>query len=122
VGESLSRLAFARAGWPPDVLQHEVRTDRGVFRTDFGWLEHGVLGEFDGRVKYGRLLRAGETASDVLVRERERELALERAGWVVVRFTWAEIHDVQLVRARLQAAFRRAEGRRGPGFARVPRT
>lgn len=122
VGESLSRLAFVHAGFPPDVLQLVVPTDRGEYRTDFGWVERGVLGEFDGKIKYGRLLADGETAADVLVRERERELALERAGWVVVRFTWAEIFDVRLVRARLEAAFRRAEGRRRARFARGPST
>ncbi len=122
VGESLSRLAFIRAGFAPDVLQPDVRTDRGEYRTDFGWVERGVLGEFDGKIKYGRLLANGETATDVLVQERERELAIERAGWVVVRFTWAEIFDVRLVRARLEAAFRRAEGRRHAGFARFPST
>ncbi len=123
VGESVSRLSFVRAGFAPDVLQYVVHTDLGTFRTDFAWIERGVIGEFDGKIKYGRLLAPGQTAADVLVRERERELALERAGWIVVRFTWAEVHDVALVRARLLAAFRRAEQRRlAGGFARLSST
>ncbi|MEO7744954.1 MAG: type IV toxin-antitoxin system AbiEi family antitoxin domain-containing protein, partial [Actinomycetota bacterium] len=91
VGETLGRWALSSAGVLPDVLQHEVRTDLGVFRTDYAWLAERVVGEFDGMVKYGRLLRPGETTRDVLVRERRRELAIERAGWVVVRFTWSEL-------------------------------
>ncbi len=39
--------------------------------------------------------------------ERQRELAIERAGWIVVRFTWAEVHDPALVRRRLLDAFAR---------------
>ncbi|GAB4062924.1 hypothetical protein GCM10028777_04390 [Angustibacter speluncae] len=64
-----------------------------------------MVGEFDGRIKYGRLLKEGETTETVLVRERQREQAIERAGWGVVRFTWAEVHDLPLVRARLVEAF-----------------
>ncbi|WP_460460061.1 type IV toxin-antitoxin system AbiEi family antitoxin domain-containing protein [Angustibacter peucedani] len=110
-GESLARWAFTAVGQPPDVLQLEVVTDRGTYRSDFGWREHRVVGEFDGRIKYGRLLRAGEQASDVAWRERQRELAIERAGWSVVRFTWSEVQDLALVRARLQQAFARGRQR-----------
>ena len=56
VGESRSRVAIARAGLPPPVPRWEVRDSAGrlVGRVDFGWPEQGVVGEFDGRVKYGR--------------------------------------------------------------------
>ena len=67
------------------------------------------MGEFDGKIKYGRLLRPGESTQDVLVRERQRELAIERAGWLVVRFTWSDVHDPELVRRRLTQAMARAE-------------
>ena len=109
VGETLGRWAFRAAGVPPDVLQHEVRTDLGVFRTDYGWLAQRVVGEFDGMVKYGRLLRPGESTQDVLVRERRRELAIERAGWVVVRFTWSELQRPALILSRVERAFDRAQ-------------
>lgn len=109
VGETLGRLAFHGVGLPPDALQHVVLTDRGRTRADYAWLEWGVVGEFDGRIKYGRLLRPGESTQDVLVRERQRELALERAGWTVVRFVWSELYDAELVRARLLQARSRAQ-------------
>ncbi len=108
VGETLTRLVCHAVGLPPDDLQLTVRTDRGTYEVDLAWTAHGVVGEFDGKVKYGRLLKPGQSASDVLVAERQRELAIERAGWVVVRFTWAEVHDLALVRRRLLDAFARS--------------
>lgn len=113
-GETLARLAFGRVGLPTTSLQVEVATDSGQCRTDFGWQERGVLGEFDGRIKYGRLLKEGESTESVLVKERQRELAIERAGWAMVRFTWAEVHDLSLVRARLVETFVRASTRAFP--------
>ncbi len=101
VGESMARLAFDAVDLAPDELQLSIATDRGSYRTDFAWTRWRVVGEFDGRIKYGRLLGPGETTQDVLGRERQRELAIERAGWIVVRFTWAEMLDHRLVRARL---------------------
>ncbi|GAB4082693.1 hypothetical protein GCU67_12010 [Modestobacter muralis] len=63
VGESRSRALMLDAGLPLPDLQVEVRRSDGtlVGRCDFGWREHGLLGEFDGRVKYGRLLRPAST-------------------------------------------------------------
>lgn len=112
VGESLARLSFHEAGYPPSVLQLSLTTDLGEIRADFGWEAEQLVGEFDGRVKYGRLLKPGEETSDVVVRERQRELAIERAGWSVVRFTWADIHNPTLVVSRLQEALSRAASRR----------
>ncbi|GMA86357.1 hypothetical protein GCM10025868_16070 [Angustibacter aerolatus] len=77
-----------------------------------------MLGEFDGAVKYGRLLRPGQDVGDVVLAERRREQALERAGWVVVRFTWREVHDADLVGRRLAAAVQHAARR---GLARPGR-
>ncbi len=108
-GESLARLVFHQVGLPPDELQVHVTTDLGEFRLDFAWTRWRIAGEFDGRVKYGRLVRADETPSDVAWRERQRELAIERAGWIVVRFTWAELRDPVLVRHRLLQAIARAQ-------------
>lgn len=114
-GESLSRLVFHSVGLAPDVLQLHVVTDSGEFRTDFAWTQWRIVGEFDGRVKYGRLVRPGESPSDVAWRERQRELAIERAGWIVVRYTWAELRDPQLVRHRLLEAMARAQSLRLTG-------
>ena len=55
--------------------------ERLVGRCDFGWPKVKVLGEFDGKKKYGELLRRpGQTAEDVLIDEKRREV---RGKWVV---------------------------------------
>ncbi|MGI8459803.1 MAG: type IV toxin-antitoxin system AbiEi family antitoxin domain-containing protein [Propionibacteriaceae bacterium] len=92
-GESVLRVRFVRYGIPKPVLQLEVYDEDGrlIGRTDFGWPEHRHLGEFDGMIKYGRLLREGETSSDVIVREklREDELRGVGSGYGMSRFIWA---------------------------------
>lgn len=109
VGESFSRVLIARVGLPAPALQVEIRDQRGrwVARSDFGWLEQRVVGEFDGRIKY-----LGDEASvaDTVIREKAREQAIRDAGWVVVRWTWADLSDPSAFRGRIQAAFDHARG------------
>ncbi|MCX6462945.1 MAG: hypothetical protein NTW05_05060 [Pseudonocardiales bacterium] len=100
VGESRSRVAIARAGLPAPVLQWEVATSHGRCFVDFAWPGHGVVGEFDGRVKYGRLGRSGE---DVLWEEKQREDALRATGLWVARWIWADLTDFAPTAARLAA-------------------
>lgn len=106
-GESRSRVAIWRAGLPPPVLQLEVRSASGRFlgRADFGWPKLATVGEFDGLVKYGRLLRPGQSAADVVVAEklREDDLRGERLG--VVRWIWDDLDRFEPVAARLRRAF-----------------
>ncbi|MGY1815439.1 hypothetical protein [Blastococcus sp. SYSU D00820] len=93
VGESRSRLVLLRAGLAPSTLQLPVHDPAGRFlgRADFAWEAERLLGEFDGRVKYGRLLRPGLSPGDAVFEEKLREDALREAGWGVVRWTWADI-------------------------------
>ncbi len=105
VGESLSRTALM--GLPVPLLQFELRLPDQIVRTDFAWPDRRTVGEFDGAVKYGRLLKEGETTSDVLVRERRRELAIEHAGWRVVRWTWGDLADPAALRRHVEMCFRR---------------
>lgn len=91
-GESWSRAQLIDAGLPKARLQHTFVDAHGnhVARTDFDW-EGRLVGEFDGKVKYAKLLRPGENPSDVVVREKAREDALRRMGVMVVRWTWADL-------------------------------
>jgi hypothetical protein len=93
VGESRSRLGFARAGLPPPVPQFEIvdRHGRVIGRVDFWWPEHGVVGEFDGKGKYGRLLAPGEDPAEVVYREKLREDALREVARTVVRWGWTDL-------------------------------
>ncbi len=92
VGESLSRLLFWRGGLPAPQLQFEVPlADGATAFTDFGWPAVPAVGEFDGKVKYGRLLRPGEDAGDVVFREKQREEKVFDAGFPMRRLIWADI-------------------------------
>ena len=112
VGESSSRVVLHEIGVPVPELQLEVFDALGrlIGRADFGWQEYRTLGEFDGRVKYGRLLRTGETISDVVFEEKRREDALRNMGWEVVRWLWDDLKDPRSLQERLERAFTR--GRR----------
>ncbi|WP_253662573.1 type IV toxin-antitoxin system AbiEi family antitoxin domain-containing protein [Williamsia maris] len=97
-GESWSRAQMINAGLPPARLQHRFRSSTGelLARTDFDWA--GLLvGEFDGMVKYQKLLRPGETPFDAMRREKEREDALRRAGIMVIRWTWTDLERGRVV-------------------------
>ena len=105
-GESWSRVQFASIGLPPSHLQYEVFDENGelVGRSDFCWEEQRVLGEFDGLIKYEKLLRPGERASDVVVREKLREDRLRELDWTLIRWTWRELPKTDVLRGRLTRA------------------
>ena len=109
VGESRSRALMIDAGLPLPDLQVEVRRPDGslVGRSDFGWREHRLLGEFDGRVKYGRLLRPGQHPGDAVFEEKRREDALRDEGHGMVRWVWDELAAPQALVARWTRALNR---------------
>ena len=93
-GESVTRVQCYRFGLPAPELQHEVWDERGelVARLDFWWDDFRHAAEFDGRIKYEQLLRPGESAVDVVLREKRREdevRALERCG--MTRIVWSMV-------------------------------
>jgi hypothetical protein len=104
-GETRSRVAIARAGLPTPALQHVVAAVGA--EVDFWWEEFRTVGEFDGRVKYGRLLRAGQDPGDVVFAEKRREDALRDLDLGVVRWVWDDLSAFDAVAARLRRAFAR---------------
>jgi hypothetical protein len=105
VGESRSRVLLDRARLPRPVLQWEVPARRRIGRSDFGWPELRTVGEFDGKIKYGRLLEPGQEPGDVVFAEKRREDTIRDAGFRVVRWIWADLDDFGDVVARLRTAF-----------------
>lgn len=110
VGESRSRVAFRRLGLPPPELQVEVRgaSGRQLGRVDFWWAEYRTVGEFDGKVKYGRLLRPGQQPGDVVFEEKVREDDIRDTDRNVARWIWRELPGFESVAARLRRAFARS--------------
>ena len=109
-GESYSRVVLHLAGLPRPEPQYEVfgLDGRLVGRCDFGWPECRVLGEFDGRKKYGELLRRpGQTAEDVLIDEKRREDRLRALGWIVIRWMWQDLYRPDFLIEQLRAALAR---------------
>jgi hypothetical protein len=114
VAESRAFYVFFRQGLPRPTPQYDVRDASGVVvaRLDFAWPELGVWVEVDGRIKYDELRRAGETAVDVLMREKRREaLVSEITGWVCVRITWADLAHPERVASGIRSAFARSSRR-----------
>ena len=107
-GESISRVGFVQRGLPMPELQAEIWAD-GVFlaRVDFLWREFGTVGEFDGKIKYGRLLREGESPADVVYREKIREDQLRDVPLQVARWIWPEAAQVNPMVERVERNLRR---------------
>lgn len=111
VGESRGRWLFWSFGLPAPALQFEVRDALGVLRgiCDFAWPAHGLLGEFDGRIKYGRLLRPGQGAGDAVFAEKLREDELrEITDYRMIRFVWSDYDRPEATAQRLRRQLRLA--------------
>ena len=108
VGEDrFSHLAY-KQGLPRPEPQVEVHDERGtlVARLDFAWPELGVFLEFDGRTKYLRYRRDGETLEEFLMREKAREEQVcQLTGWTCLRITWADLGRPERLAARIRAIF-----------------
>jgi hypothetical protein len=109
-GESMSRVRLMEEGLPRPELQHEIfgPDSRLVARVDFYWNEHKTVGEFDGKIKYGGLLKPGQRIEDVVFAEKVREDAVRDLGLQVVRWTTPDLYRVGILRERVLRAFARA--------------
>lgn len=97
-GESRSRVLMTELGLPEPVLQQEFRNANGEVdaRVDFDWPELGACGEYDGRLKYGRLLRPGQSLEDVILFEKQREQVLRDHGRWMIRWSDTELQNPKL--------------------------
>ena len=102
-------MIMAQVGLPEPELQFEVFDPTGhlVGRSDFCWRDSRTLGEFDGQVKYGRLLRPGQDVGAVVAEEKEREDRLRDEGFQVVRWTWPDLSRPERLRGRIVRALER---------------
>ncbi|MGO4599444.1 type IV toxin-antitoxin system AbiEi family antitoxin domain-containing protein [Terrabacter sp. 2RAF25] len=85
--------------------QVELVAEGRRYRADFRVRGTRVLVEFDGAVKY--VDRAA------LFAEKQREDALRRAGWIVVRVVWSDLGEPGRLRRRLATALAHSDARGG---------
>lgn len=90
---------------PRPVPQVEVHDEDGrlIGRVDFLWSDHGVFVEFDGKAKYKKYRRKGESLEDFLMREKAREEKIcQLTGWVCIRVTWSDLAAPDLLAGRVR--------------------
>lgn len=108
VGETRLRYLCWAQGLPAPQVNYKIRDQSGavVARVDLAWPELGVFAEFDGEIKYGRLLREGESPKDVVVREQRREEMICRlTGWAAIRVVWADLARPRQTADRIREKF-----------------
>jgi hypothetical protein len=111
VGESRGFWLFWVAGMPAPERQYEIRDASGELRAtcDWGWPELNTYGEFDGRFKYGRLLKRGQEPGDVVFAEKQREDEIrEITGGHMIRLVWTDYERPRVTISRLERYLRRA--------------
>jgi hypothetical protein len=94
VGESRTSYLFHAQGLPRPEPQVEIHDERGhlVGRTDFLLEDEGIFFEFQGKEKYLRFRRPGESLEDFVLREKRRiELTCQVTGYVCFPLTWADL-------------------------------
>jgi len=109
VGEHRTLFMCWKQGLPRPTPQYKVeKNGQVVARLDFAWPDRKVWLEFDGRVKYQALLRDGENATDVVLREKEREKLIGRlTGWECIRITWADLRRPEQTAAMIREVLSR---------------
>jgi len=110
-GESIGRYLFWTHRLPKPELQFQVYDDLGRLAgtCDWGWPEHRLLGEFDGRIKYGRLLKPGMEPGEVVFAEKQREdLLREITDFSMIRLVWADYDRPRLTAGRIERKLRLA--------------
>ena len=109
--ETRWRFICWEQGIPKPLTQFVVRDSRGalLWISDLAWPGAKLLGEFDGRIKYGRLLEPGQTPSDAVFAEKRREdLMREATGWTMMRVTWDDLDDHAGLAMRMRRLMRRS--------------
>jgi hypothetical protein len=82
VRESQSRVLIHELGFPQPILQQAwFDGDGHIGDTDFWWPQHGLVGEFDGRVKFVKPeFMDGRTIDQIVLAEKAREDRIRARG------------------------------------------
>jgi hypothetical protein len=112
-GESWSRVVLVANGQAPTDLQHAFYDEQGLIGySDYFWEEEMVVGEFDGKLKYGVAPGATpEEATRAIVAEKIREDRIRALGHEFVRWGVRDLYRPQPLVARVAAARQRGAER-----------
>lgn len=108
-GESWSAVVLHVNGLPRPERQETFHDDRGpIGRSDFWWPDRRTVGEFDGKVKYGRVNPSGRPPQGrPLGGEGARgPAARARADCGAVRWTTADLLNPESLCGRLRSLLR----------------
>jgi hypothetical protein len=90
---------FRHPSLPPSVGQYKVRAGAAFFNLDRAWPEAKLAVELDGARHH--------TSPEDRQKDLARDAVLAAAGWVVLRFTYAEVRrNPERVRARVCEVYR----------------
>jgi very-short-patch-repair endonuclease len=93
---------FRHRSLPRSVGQYRIAVSSGGIRLDRAWPEVKLAVELDGARHH--------TSPEDRRRDLARDAALAAIGWVVLRFTYADVHrDAEAVRSRVLQAYRMRE-------------
>jgi hypothetical protein len=105
--ESLSLGQFHVLGMPRPRQQAEFVIDGRVFRTDFHFEDDDVVGEADGRSKYGPEAAGNPSTGTILWAEKEREDSLRSVVRGFARWGWDHaLGGLELERRLVRAGLR----------------
>ncbi len=105
VGETRTGLFLHDWSYPEPQCQWRVERPDGRLAgiVDFVLHRERALIEFDGEIKYGRLLKPGQGITDVIRAERARERLLEDlTGYRMFRIIWSELDQPHELNERLR--------------------
>ena len=104
IGESISRVQMHLLGFPPPLLQVPFYDSEGLIGyADFYWPEFGMIGEFDGRVKYrDKFYARGQLPEEVVWAEKLREDRLRAQVRSLARWNWEVANSQRLLSQRLR--------------------
>ena len=107
LGESRTLHLCFMHGLPAPIPQFPIRDEHGtiLYYVDFAWPELGVFLEFDGKEKYSRHLKPGQTPADAVFAEKRREDRIrEITGWRCIRISWADLERPEHTAMRIRQA------------------
>lgn len=104
IGEARTFFWCWKGGLPRPEPQWEVQTSgRTVAYLDLAWPAHKKWLEFDGKFKYTKFLKPGQSIEDAMMAEKAREKMIRQlTGWTCLRITWEDLENPERLIAMIR--------------------